>query len=210
LGSDQSQYLCSGVSRLNYFSPGVGSRTIDPDGTNIDDTFVFEPKNIRSVNAMFDPAKADSSDLLASVSGAAPYLAGAAALGSLAPEDAEAGVEFISRRQSKRDTWRAQRQDLMNMLNSANDFVNNIAMPALDKPLQGYMGLAGVAGTLASGGSFGDAIRAGAQNAQRPTDQTAYQYGGSVTDTTAPYLPPSVAAGLGTAVQTGIQFLSPL
>lgn len=50
-------------------------------------TAVFDPSNIRSVNAAFDPAKKDSSNLLASVGGAA-VLGGAA----LAPEDAEAGV----------------------------------------------------------------------------------------------------------------------
>jgi hypothetical protein len=58
----------------------------------------FDPSRIRSVNANFDPAKADSSDLLASVSGAVPYVAGGAlAAGALAPQEAEAGpIKILS------------------------------------------------------------------------------------------------------------------
>ena len=51
---------------------------------------VFEPNNIRSVNAEFDPKKKDSPQILAS----APFAAGAAGLGAtavLSSEDAEAG-----------------------------------------------------------------------------------------------------------------------
>jgi hypothetical protein len=51
---------------------------------------VFEPNNIRSVNAKFDPEKKDSPQILAS----APFAAGAAGLGAaavLSSEDAEAG-----------------------------------------------------------------------------------------------------------------------
>jgi hypothetical protein len=51
---------------------------------------VFEPNNIRSVNAKFDPKKKDSPQILAS----APFAAGAAGLGAaavLSSEDAEAG-----------------------------------------------------------------------------------------------------------------------
>jgi hypothetical protein len=51
---------------------------------------VFEPNNIRSVNAEFDPEKKDSPQILAS----APFAAGAAGLGAaavLSSEDAEAG-----------------------------------------------------------------------------------------------------------------------
>jgi hypothetical protein len=50
----------------------------------------FEPKNIRSINAEFDPEKKDSPQILAS----APFAAGAAGLGAaavLSSEDAEAG-----------------------------------------------------------------------------------------------------------------------
>lgn len=54
------------------------------DGENV---IVFDPAQIRSQFAAFDPAKKDSSNLLASMGGAA-VLGGAA----LAPEDAEAGV----------------------------------------------------------------------------------------------------------------------
>jgi hypothetical protein len=50
----------------------------------------FEPKNIRSINAEFDPEKKDSPQILAS----APFAAGVAGLGAaslLAPDQAEAG-----------------------------------------------------------------------------------------------------------------------
>jgi len=47
---------------------------------------IFDPKNIRSVNAQFDPKKTDSKNLLASV---APLLIGG---GLLANQDAQAGV----------------------------------------------------------------------------------------------------------------------
>lgn len=47
---------------------------------------VFDPSQVRSVNATFDPAKKDSANLLAGLGGAAVLG------GSLAPEDAEAGV----------------------------------------------------------------------------------------------------------------------
>jgi len=49
------------------------------DGLNMfgDEIIIFDPKNIRSTNAEFDPAKADSADLLSSV-GATSALRGVA------------------------------------------------------------------------------------------------------------------------------------
>jgi hypothetical protein len=58
-------------------------------GLDYNDTerLIFDPSNIRSVNAAFDPAKSDSSNLLAS---AAPVAVGLGALGG--GEEAEAGT----------------------------------------------------------------------------------------------------------------------
>jgi hypothetical protein len=44
-----------------------GIRQFDSDG-NVIQMNVFDPKNIRSTNAEFDPAKADSSNLLSGIS----------------------------------------------------------------------------------------------------------------------------------------------
>lgn len=70
---------------------GVTFNNLDDAAGRVDmpanHTLVFDPKNLRSVNAAFDPAKKDSANLMASVGGAA-VLGGAA----LSPEDAEAGV----------------------------------------------------------------------------------------------------------------------
>lgn len=81
---------------------------------------VFKPENIRSVNAAFDPAKADSSDILASIGNLAPYaVAGAGAYSALSPEEAEASIpaedidieksirvgEFVRRRAQKNAYW---------------------------------------------------------------------------------------------------------
>ena len=61
----------------------TGARVDDEGGKSIS---MFDPSAIRSVNAAFDPAKKDSANLLAGLGGAAVLG------GSLAPEDAEAGV----------------------------------------------------------------------------------------------------------------------
>jgi hypothetical protein len=63
---------------------------------------VFEPNNIRSVNAKFDPEKKDSPQILAS----APFAAGAAGLGAaavLSSEDAEAGSMGVRSRRMPDD-----------------------------------------------------------------------------------------------------------
>jgi hypothetical protein len=63
---------------------------------------VFEPNNIRSVNAKFDPKKKDSPQILAS----APFAAGAAGLGAaavLSSEDAEAGGMGVKSRRMPDD-----------------------------------------------------------------------------------------------------------
>lgn len=59
----------------------------NPNGMPTDTTKIFDPKNIRSVNAAFDPAKRESSNLLASL---APIAVGAGALAQ--SDDSEAGA----------------------------------------------------------------------------------------------------------------------
>jgi len=117
--------------------------------------------------------------------------------------------DYDNRRAQKADYWRGIRQSVIDLANSVSDFTSNTAFPALDKPLQGYMGLAGTAGSLMAGNSFPDAIQQGAMIAQQPTDQTAYQYGQTVTDALTPYTPAPVAAGAGALTNAGILMTSP-
>ena len=60
------------------------------DGIKVaDETVVFDPKNIRQVDAQFDPAKTDSSNVLAS---GAPVAAGLLGAAAMQPEEAEAAT----------------------------------------------------------------------------------------------------------------------
>ncbi len=111
---------------------------------------------------------------------------------------------FQSRRASKRDYWRQMRAEVFGFMND----IANGAFAALDKPLQGYMGLAGVAGTLAAGGSLPQALQHGAQIARQPSDVTAYQYGQTVNDALAPYSRQGAAIA-GALTNAGIQLTSP-
>lgn len=111
---------------------------------------------------------------------------------------------FQSRRASKRDYWRQMRAEVFGFMND----IANGAFAALDKPLQGYMGLAGVAGTLAAGGTLPQALQQGARIAAQPSEATAYQYGGAMTDALAPYSPQGAAIA-GALTNAGIQLTSP-
>lgn len=111
---------------------------------------------------------------------------------------------FQSRRASKRDYWRQMRAEVFGFMND----IANGAFAALDKPLQGYMGLAGVAGTLAAGGTLPQALQQGARIASQPSEATAYQYGGAMTDALAPYSPQGAAIA-GALTNAGIQLTSP-
>jgi hypothetical protein len=178
-----------------------GARGLADDGSVVE-LAIYDPSKVRSINADFNPANRDSSNLLAGIGGAAA-IGGAA----LAPEHAEAHNalnNFQSRRASKRDYWRQMRQEII-------DFANEVAggaFAALDKPLQGYMGLAGVAGTLAAGGTLPQALQQGARIAAQPSEATAYQYGGAMTDALAPYSPQGAAIA-GALTNAGIQLTSP-
>jgi len=231
-----------------------GARGLADDGTPIEYA-IYNPAQIRSVNADFNPEYRESSNLLAGIAGVMPYAgATAAALaGATGSQDAEAGPlqslgraapylatgalgaammtpqdtqayndyirdemeartaadKFAQMRGSKAGYWEARRQELLDMVNGLGEMANNVVLPALDKPLQGYLGLAGTLGTLASGGGFEQAIQAGARNATQPIDQTTYGYGGAVTDALSPYTTPEAAAAAGALVHGGIQIASP-
>jgi hypothetical protein len=155
----------------------------------------------------------------------------AVAAGALAPEDASAAMmpdpsyeayirdemeartaadTFLQMRGSKAGFWEARRQDLLDMVDSIGGFAENVAFPAIDKPLQGYLGLTSVAGGLASGQGWEQSIQRGARDASQPIDQTTYRLGGSTTDTLAPHVSPAEAAAAGALVHGGIQIGSPL
>jgi hypothetical protein len=117
-----------------------------------------------------------------------------------------AANNFHQRRASKADYWKQKRQEVLEFASSLPEAIGT----ALDMPLRGYMGLSGVAGTLASGGGFNQALQQGARIAAQPTDTTAYQYGQTVTDTLSPYVPDQVAAGAGALTNAGVLLGSPL
>ena len=63
----------------------------------------FDPKNIRSVNAAFDPAKADSSDLLAGIAGlAAPVAVGTGAALTAPKDDAQTRIKKRLKKRMRR------------------------------------------------------------------------------------------------------------
>ena len=76
------------VSLSDYVRTDLGSQELTDAAKNAgyegikfgDETVVFDPKNIRSTNAKFDPAKAGSADILAGLAGLGVLGAGATAL----------------------------------------------------------------------------------------------------------------------------------
>jgi hypothetical protein len=156
---------------------------------------------------------------------AAPYLAtGALGAAMMTPQDTQAYNDYIrdemeartaadkfaQMRGSKAGYWEARRQELLDMVNGLGEMANNVALPALDKPLQGYLGLAGTAGALAQGQGLQQALMQGANIARQPVEQTTYNMGGAVTDTLSPYTTPEAAAAAGALTNAGIQMLSPI
>lgn len=154
---------------------------------------------------------------------AVPYVA-TGALGAMTPQDAQAYNDYIrdemeartaagkfaQMRGSKAGYWEARRQELLDMVNGLGEMANNVVLPALDKPLQGYLGLAGTAGALAQGQGLQQALMQGASIARQPSEQTTYNMGGAVTDTLSPYTTPEAAAAAGALTNAGIQMLSPI
>lgn len=127
-----------------------------------------------------------------------------------AMEARTAADKFTQMRGSKAGYWEARRQELLEMVNGLGEMANNVVLPALDKPLQGYLGLAGTAGALAQGLGLEQALIQGANIVRQPSDQTTYNMGGAVTDTLSPYTTPEAAAAAGALTNAGIQMLSPI
>jgi len=266
-----------------------GARGLADDGTVVEYA-IYDPSQVRSVNADFNPEYRDSPNLLAGIAGAMPYagataaalagvtgsqeaeagplqtlgraapyltsaaLGGAAALQSgdaeagpldalgraapylatgalgaamMTPQDTQAYNDYIrdemeartaadrfaQMRGSKAGYWEARRQELLDMVNGLGEMANNVVLPALDKPLQGYLGLAGTAGALAAGGTWDQAIQRGAMSAQRDSGQTFDAMGNSVAQAVAPISTPQQAQAIGNGVELGLNaatmFFSP-
>ena len=210
LSSEWAQEFAQKMQAQGY----EGARGLADDGSIIEYA-IYDPSKVRSVNAAFDPAQRESSNLLAGVAGAAP-IAGLAALGAGTSQNADASTsalsslgiaatQFNDSRAQKQSHWQQLRQDVTDLLSMGADN----AFAALDKPLQGYLALTSLAGNLAAGNGWGNAVQQAAQVARQPSDATTYQLGGTTTDALAPYVPAPVAAAAGTAVNAGIQFGSP-
>jgi hypothetical protein len=132
---------------------------------------------------------------------------------SQAAQDAEqlrsAHADFAAKRESKRGFWESRKRDVLELANGVGGFAENVAFPAMDKPMQGIYGMTGAMAALARGQGWDNAIQQGAMYAQQPVEQTAYNMGGAVSDALSPYLPAPVAAGAGTAVNIAGQVVSP-
>lgn len=171
-----------------------------------DEVLTFDPSNIRSTNAAFDPDQTNSSNLLAGL-GAAGVGIGLAGQS----EDADAGVMyepsplemaasgFLASRQEKKPQWDAMRADLLNAMSNAASF----GLDAIEIPWKGILGATRVAGGLASGESFNNAMFAGANQVRQQVDQTADDLGGAVVDYTG-------SPALGTAVNVGVNMGGPI
>lgn len=77
-GRDLQNAILEDLKRQGYDSVTMPDNLVL--GTDHVSTVVFDPKNIRSVNAAFDPEKADSSKLLASLGAGGAALAGGVAM----------------------------------------------------------------------------------------------------------------------------------
>jgi hypothetical protein len=180
-----------GASEMLRNSGIPGIRYLDGDsrsaGQGSSNYVMFDDKNISITERGFaDPA----------------LLAATAA----ATATAAAGAEFGSRRANKSGHWKQSRDDVMEMVSGAG----NAAMYALDRPLQGWLGITAVAGSLASGNSMQDALTQGANIAQQPPEQTTYDMGGSAVDAMAqtPFAP--AAPLVGAAIHAGTLMGSPI
>lgn len=152
---------------------------------------IFDPANIRSTSAAFDPANAGKNDLLGN---ATPEALAATAM-------AGAAATFLQRREEKKGKYDALRARLLDAVGKAN-WAAGQAMEALSMPMQGYHGLSAVAGDLTAGASLQDALMRGGTVARQPIEQTAYDLGGAVTDATGSPL-------AGTAVNVGVNLAEP-
>ena len=104
-GSESNEDIFGAVTdawKSDYDAIQFRNYTIDGEKGSF--VLVKNPNQIRSVNAAFDPAKKDSSNLLAGVTGAT------VSAGALLPE--EAAADFTQRRATKQDQWKQLREQL--------------------------------------------------------------------------------------------------
>ena len=103
-----------------------GAKGIDVDFNDTSISLAFDPKNIRSVNAAFDPAKKESSNLLAGLGGA-----GILGASMLTPEQAAAADSFAAQ---DNDGIYADEYPTLDRIGTA---LNKIEFPIMGKPLEG-------------------------------------------------------------------------
>ena len=103
-----------------------GAKGIDVDFNDASISLAFDPKNIRSVNAAFDPAKKESSNLLAGLGGA-----GILGASMLTPEQAAAADSFAAQ---DNDGIYADEYPTLDRIGTA---LNKIEFPIMGKPLEG-------------------------------------------------------------------------
>lgn len=156
---------------IESFDPLVRGRStfVDEAGYGVDRQAthyaVFDPSNIRSVNAAFDPAKRDSANLLASAAGIG--VLGASGESEASPVAAES--EGI---------------DIAQALGKGAGFV----FDAIEIPTRGLHGLAAALGTAAEGGSFDQALNRGADVSRMSIPQISQHLGTYTADRTGnPY-----------------------
>jgi hypothetical protein len=194
------------------------------DAGGVQDQYVvFDPANIRSVNAAFDPAKTDSPNLLAGGAAAAVGL-GAATQGEDASAmqidpEAEAeidrritarvrGGQYARRRQQRQQRYQGLRDSLLSGVEQVTANITNALQPAeifnsLEMPQRGLLGLGMGAAQLAQGETPQTALMEAARIAEQPVDQTAYEAGAYAQDQGAT----PVQSAL---VNVATQMLSPL
>jgi len=103
-----------------------GAKGIDVDFNDASISLAFDPKNIRSVNAAFDPAKKESSNLLAGLGGA-----GILGASMLTPEQAAAADSFAAQ---DNDGIYA---DEFPTLDRIGTLMNKLYLPIVGRPLEG-------------------------------------------------------------------------
>jgi len=112
---------------------------------------------------------------------------------------AGAAATFAQMRQEKQGRWAQMREDLVNTMANVAAFT----FDTIDLPWQGLLGASRVAGGLASGESFNQAMNAGANQVRQPIEQTADDLGGAMVDATG-------SPALGTAVNVGVNLGGPI
>jgi predicted GNAT family acetyltransferase len=105
---EYSKYFSDELKKQGYDGVKVIMRDVDDEtgeivGEFIQELVVFDPKNIRSVNAAFDPAAKDSSKLLAGT------VAGTVGVGAMQGNEAQA-AEFTPEQQAVLERVRARRE----------------------------------------------------------------------------------------------------